>query len=466
MQARHIDAALGALLALGFTLLAFAFRQPGYWSDGRALVEMTDAGQWNYHNLLYLPVAHLAAELLRLFGVGTRTALELLSAGATGLALALAYAAARGLGRGRAASVAGTLVLASAPTVWFYATCVEVHPLALASAAGVTLVLVRAAARGTLGASALPAALAFCVLQGTHVSAVLCVPALAFLAGAGRGRLALPRHVLPALLAVAGFAFLWYRMQGAHGPAQRFGGQAVRGLGTHADLGFFWHELVVEGGLLYPVAAVVLVRSVLREPALLRAPLPRALLLLLATFVPFALSFIIEERGAYYQWALPALALCAARLFELLGALGLPVAAVIAGVQLVGAREQVRAWSEEYPGHEWVPTLEREVAPDALVLTLFVDDWVAVRNHSRLDAFRPPDATLVDPHISAGVLVKAVGAARKQGRTVVILRNLYEIDFRAFAEAVQELVRRFGTPRPGSRAEYLILDAPAGAEPP
>jgi hypothetical protein len=464
MKPSHVDVALGAALALGIGLVAWAFRQEGYWSDGRSLVEMVDAGAWNYHNLLYLPVAHLVAGSLGPLGIGTRGALEILSAGATGLAVALTYAAARVLGIGRVAASSGALVLATAPAVWFYATCVEVHPLQLTAAAGVLLAFVCLAKRGVLGASALPISLAFCLLLGTHVTAALCAPALAFLALRGRGRWAWPRHVPLALVPVVLLAGAWIYLQaylgGAQVPAVRFMGAAARGLGEGWSASFGWHELVVEGGMLYPIAAVVLVRTWRRDPADVLAPLPLALLLLVACFIPFAMTYRVPEHGAYYFWALPALGVCASGLLEAFGALRLPLAAALVALHVGWATESVREWAEEYPGHEWVPSLEAEVSGDALVLTLYAQEWIAVRNHTDLEPVRPPDAALKDPALSAQVLLKAVGIARARGRTVAILRSLYEVDFPDFRQAVLEIERRFGPPRPGRRPEYLIFDGP------
>jgi hypothetical protein len=467
MKPSPVDVALGAALALGVGFAAWAFRQEGYWSDGRSLVEMVDGGAWNYHNLLYLPAGHFLAGSLGPFGLGTRGALEILSAGATGLAVAFTYAAARVLGIARVAACSGALVLATAPAVWFYATCVEVHSLELTASAGVLLALVVLAKRGILGASALPISLAFCLLAATHVSGALCAPALAFLALRGRGRWAWPRHVplalVPVGLLAAAWIYLQYYLGGSRIPAVRFAGVAVRGLGAGWSPGFAWHELVVEGGMLYPIAAVLLVRTWRRDVEQVLAPLPLALLVLVACFVPFAATYMVPEHGGYFVWALPALAVCASRLLDLFGALRLPLAAALVGLHLLWATEEVREWAEEYPGYEWVPTLVEEVSPDALVLTLYSQEWIAVRNHTDLEPVRPPDPTAGDPALSAQALLKAVGIARARGRTVVILRSLYEFDFPDLRQAVEELERRFGPPRPGRHPEYLVFDGSAPA---
>jgi len=458
MRTRLVDVALGAFLVVGCAIAAWTFRQADYWSDGRSLVELLGGGSWNYHNLLYLPTGHLLEALLRPFGTSTRTVLEILSVAATGLALAFTFAAARVQGIGRAAALCGTAVLAAAPTVWFYATCVEVHPLQLAASAGALLWFVRSADRGSLGRSALAPAFFFCILQSTHVSGVLCVPALFLLAFRGTGRWAWPRHVLLGLLVVALFAGLWYGLQGAQGPAQRYAGQALRDLGTGWRPDFLWHELVVETGMLYPMAFALLAVTWRRDVQAVLRPLPLALLVLVATFVPFALTFLVEERGAYYFWAVPALGLCACRLLELMGSWKLPLAAALLGLHVYWGSEQIRAWTEDYPGHEWVPTLEEEAGSGALVLTLYSHEWVAVQNHSGLEAVRPSDEALSVPERWAAALVKAVQIARAGNRKVVIMRSLYELDYPSFDQAVEELVRRFGAPRPGRRPEYLVFE--------
>ncbi len=453
-----IDVAIAALLALAYTTAAWKMRQEPYWSDGRGLVEIFSLGGWTYHHVLYFPVAHLVKwALTPVFHLSPRELLELLSAGATGIALALTFCATRSFGVGRTAALLGALVLASTPTVWFYATCAEVHPLHLAASAGTLLWIVRSNLAGNLGRDALVPALFFCLLFGTHASAVLCAPALFLLTFRGSGRWSWPRRVWLAVLVGAAFALLWRWENGKQGAGQRFSSMAVEDLGRGWDFDFAWRELFVSAGMLYPLALALALVSVRRDARVLLRPLPLAFLVLLLTFVPFAMTFIIKERGAYYSWAMPVLALCSGKLLDLFGSWKIPLAVAIIALHAFWAREDVRAWKEDYPHHDWVPVLQAEAGENALVITLYAQEWVSVRNHSPMDAIHPPERVFFEPEQVIAPLCRIVDDALADGRTVAVTRTFFEADFASFQRVIREVIRRHGEPRPGKHFAYVLF---------
>ncbi len=433
-------------------------RQEPYWSDGRGLVEMFSVGQWAYHHILYFPLAHVLKWITSpVFHFNPREVLELLSSGATGVALALTYGATRSSGVGRTASVLGALVFASTPSVWFYATCVEVHPLHLAASAGTLLWVMRASRSRDLERNALVSALFFCLLFGTHVSAVLCMPALVFLTFRGGERWSWPRHVWLAILIGVALALLWRWENGSHGAGQKFSRMALRDLATAWDFGYAWKEVVVSAGMLYPLALVLLLVRLRRDGKALLRPLPLALSILLSTFVPFAMTFIIKERGAYYSWAYPALALFGGKLFDMMGSWKMPLAVAIISLHVVWAREDLRAWREDYPGHDWVPLLLAEAGEDALVVTLYAQERVSVHNHSPMESIYPNERVLLEPERFIAPMCRIVDEAIAAGRTVAITRTFYEVDFPTFARIIEELVHRHGEPKPGKHEAYVLF---------
>ncbi len=454
----RIDLTIAALLAVAYTTAALMLRQEPYWSDGRGLVEIFSLGGWTYHHVLYFPVAHLVKwAVTPVFNLSPRELLELLSAGATGIALALTFCATRSFGVGRVAALLGALVLGSTPSVWFYATCVEVHPLHLAASAATVLWIVRSSLAGNLGRDALVPALFFCLLFGTHVSAVLCAPALFFLTLRGSGRWSWPRRAWRAILVGVAFALLWRWENGRQGAGQKFGSMAVEDLGTGWDFDFAWRELFVSAGMLYPLALALALVTVRRDARAFLRPLPLAFCILLLTFVPFAMTFIIKERGAYYSWAMPVLALCSGKLLDLFGSWKIPLAVAIISLHAFWAREEVRAWKEDYPHHDWVPVLQAEAGEDALVITLYAQEWVSVRNHSPMEAIHPTDPVFFEPERFIAPLRRIVDEALAGGRTVAVTRTFFEADFPSFVRVIQELVRRHGEPRPGRHSAYVLF---------
>ena len=123
-------------------------------------------------NLLYFPLYRLVHAVASFFGAGVVDSLYALSLGSSALAAAVTYLAARQIRCHRAAAAIGALVLAFAPSIWFFAVAIEVHPPHLLAAACTAWWIARGHRRGTLGESALPYAAMLWLLAGTHPSGI------------------------------------------------------------------------------------------------------------------------------------------------------------------------------------------------------------------------------------------------------------------------------------------------------
>lgn len=457
---RRADFLLAALLAVSCAAAAWLLRQEAYWSDGRLLVKFLAQERLYHHHLLYLPVARLLyGALAPTVAADPRQVLELLSAASTGCAAALTYAAARSWGVPRDAAVCGVLLLVSAPVVGFYATCVEVHSLQLAATSATLLWAVRAHRTGSLGRSAIAPAVLLCLLLGTHLSALLVGPALCWLTlrrvEAPRG----PRHFTVAVSCLVVFFVVWFLANGWRGAATANVATARDELVSSWNVSRLWNVLVLPAGALYPLALLTALWTLRRSFRAFTGTLPVALLVLVATLLPLAATFPVEERGAYYLWPLPALALCASVLLASTGAWKIPLTAGLLLLHLSSTTIEVRAWAEEYPGNEWITALEEEAGEHALVIAL--KEMRVIRDHTAIEPIRPTWAVRDEPERYASELVHAIRQALERGRNVALTRSFYESG--DFALIVRDLVRRLGPPHEGRHPGYLIYYAPGNA---
>lgn len=110
--------------------LYLALRQHSFYkTDGLTLVHFASAGSWwgSGHHALYLPLLRLAHALLAPFGVSVyESALALSALGSAG-GVAVAHAGFRRLRLSRAQSFAASALVATAPSIVFFATVVEYH---------------------------------------------------------------------------------------------------------------------------------------------------------------------------------------------------------------------------------------------------------------------------------------------------------------------------------------------------
>lgn len=137
----------GAALALGaFVVYALVGQSRFYLFDAETFYMLVARGQLEHPNHpLYLPINWAVAGMLEPLGVSLFRAMTIASALGTAVWVLLAHhaAATMGLDRGRAGGVA--LLCATAPSIVFFATVIEVHGVFLAFAGLAWWLLARAA---------------------------------------------------------------------------------------------------------------------------------------------------------------------------------------------------------------------------------------------------------------------------------------------------------------------------------
>lgn len=456
------DLLVSACLLVGFSALYFVQRQDARWSDGRALVALVESGRWAYHHFLYLPAARVFAAVLAPVGVGSEPALQLFSAVAAALAVALFHLAARASGFGPTTSLLGALLLASAPVVWFFGTCVEVHAFQLAFAAGAVLWAARV--REVERPSAVPPALLLGGLFGAHMTGALWAPALLLVLVRGRSGWRRPRHVLVALGVGAGTAAGWLAATGGTGTGS---GHVLLGLrellqGWRVDL--LWREVLAPGGLVYPLALLGLLagRARLRSAG---APLLAAIALLFLSLLPFAFTLHIAERGAYFISLVPVAVVAACLGLDALGRWRVLVGLLVVAGQVAWSVREVHEWEHHYPGWEWAGPLFDETGEKGLVLAYDRAEWEAVSCHSEMTAISlKARRTKENFGTMQKAAFRAVERALAAGEPVAITRSLFESDVPEVHAFVVGLVGRFGTPVPGRRPEYLFFPGKKGED--
>ena len=373
---RGLALLVGVLAATGYWLL----RQDATWSDGRDLIVGLERGQWSYHHILYFPTAHL---LHGLFGwaLDVEGTLQLLSAGSAALSVGLFYRVAREyLPRGPA--LASSTLFATAPSVVFYATTVEVHALQLPFAVGAVLWAVRRrTSEGFRENAWLPVAL-LCGLVGTHVTGLAWSLSCAYVLFRGSGRWAMPRRWLAAGLVLLGFLVSWLFLQGTSDIASGHVLLGLRKTLTPWQPGLLWREVLEPAGLLYGCAIVALIAF----PVIVRAArstIRASILLLLAPVVPFAMTVGIFERGAYFISLVPVVAVLALQWMRFVRTGPAVVVALVLGVVQGGwALRNVDDWVHHYPGNEWIEALLEETGERGIVLTSHLMEVSCIQGHS------------------------------------------------------------------------------------
>jgi hypothetical protein len=453
------DALLAWGLFLILCLVYTACAQEAYWSDGRTLVRLVSEGHWSYFHALYLPVAQIFRPLTSwIFGGDLERTLKLLSAVATAAAVALFYLSGRTLGLRQRSAVGGALLFAAAPSVWFYATTIEIHALQLLVAAGALLWAVRAQRAGRLGRDLLVPMLFLCGLMGTHLSGLMCAPALLACAFLGQGEPRIPRRVLPGLLVVLACCVGWYVMHsGASAPFRNFE-TAASGVFTRFKPSMLWRGPILSSGLFYFLFLPACLYSLRTEPRVFRRPLALAAALLIAAFLPFAMAFILPERGAYFLCALPVIAITVVRGLERLGALAAPLFLALVPVHVAWSLRDVWVWQHDYPGAEWAVPLVEEAEGQGLVIARYNWERAAIRLHSQMAALSP-SVNLQEENVPAveRAVLAVVRETRRLGLPVFLLRSLYESDEPRAEHLVEQLVEMCGEPRPGRHPAYLVF---------
>lgn len=455
----------GPLLFLALSALYTLGYQSAYWSDGRPLLDLVARGSWVYHHLAYLPVAQLFYRALQpVFGMDPERSLALLSALASAAAVWGVWRAARSAGLGTRSALGAALFLATTPSVIFYATTIEVHPLQLlVSALGLNAAVREWRSERERPDALLPAVLAV-ALVATHTVGVLALPCLALFALRRGGRWQRPRRLAPALILLLLAGLGWWLSLGES--------EAVSGRAHAALLGTLakwspsfllseWAKWCSVVSVLAAVAGVKLWRS--------RAQSRDLLLYTSAIVLPFLIvlpGWQVAERGGYLTPLLPLLALGAAFGLRAVGTKQHLLALCLCAFQAVMGVREIRAWTAHYRGAEWIEAFKQQAGGKGLLLAL--DNWEmqSLRLHSRLEASslrvmrkkREIELDIQLPGVFEGIAF-AVASTRAQGGLVAMTSSLYDLarerpDIRAF---IEKLEAREGRLVPSAHAEYMLF---------
>jgi len=447
-----------ALAAAAFALYRLT-AQEHLFGDGALLVKMATRGEWNLNKPLYPPVARLLARLVGPLGLrDPRAVLELLSQASSAGAVAATYLAARWARLGRLAGLGGALLLALAPTVWFFATTVEVHALQLLVAALGLAWLARAWRADALGEGVLGAAVFLVLLTAAHPTGAFFAPCLLLLVAQAWRRGRRPRGVALGLVVLAAFGlyvalgmsrhdvFVMYQanLDDLAADPVRFQPRIAKDFARGA-----W--------ALLPCAALGLVRRPPREGDRPSLVLPS--LVLIASYLVALGVFGAGQRGAYCLSVFPALALgSAAALAHLPRAVAVPLFLAAAAAQGLYAHARIVAYDDRYAAEAWIADLEEEAGPYAVVLVL--DPHEEGAPMVRFSTLMPLTLNRVLVDMSPEELVDWTHRHR---RRVAILRSLHEAQLvPAQAGFLAEITRLLGTPAPGGRPEYLLFPARSG----
>jgi len=452
----------GTVFVILFALF-FAFRQESYWSDARHLIRALHEGSLRRHHFAYPPIAFGFHELSGLLGNDEpKLSLQLLSALSGALTGALLYLAGRRFGFAPLPSLFGVALVCASPVVSFYATCVEVHALQLAFAAGA--VYWAACTRDEPPRSAAVAALFLTGIFGAHMAGLLWAPALlVFLYWKGSGTTR-PRH-FAAGLAIMILAAVGWRLAnpGSDNQGSLHISRSLKELLMVFRPKVFYATLVQPLGVLGVVGILTLVsiRGSLRET--LRKPHAAATLVLFSCMLPFAATLRIPERGAYYiTLALP-LGLMAAHLVQN-GPRVLRVAAPFALLlQVYLGAKQYHDWEIDYPGAEWVPALREETGEKGVILAGERWEWTAIQFHSKLTCISPsmpqrPESAM--PERGREVTLRMMERGLGRGGVLGVTRNFWESEDPLLVPWRELLLERYGEPIPGHRPEYLLFPRP------
>lgn len=397
------------VLATGLALAVVAAAWPlgQYWSDSQILV--INAASWKpYYNAFYLPLGHLLWRVLSPFGANLEQALTMLSALAFG-----AVGACVALGAGRASrstwlGVAAACLVASTPAAWFHGTVIEVHMVgALGAGAGWWLAL-RAHRAPRVRANRL-LALAVFVTVGSHLSQVLWLPGIVYLAlGQRRKALAGEPHAIGAGLGtrgsmVAAAAIVAVVVVGVLMVQAGTAAWALRAdvvwLGTLFEFGHLWIEGLSTRGFYAPGEALRYIAAEWLWPqCLLLSAIPLTLLawrrmeaihrrLALGGLVGLVLPLLvlsqggIYERGGYFAAALMPLGwLAAASSAAILRQWAVPLLLCLAaGQALIAERARAEFCAHWEDPRAWAAAVTPALAPGDIVLVASLAQHFALR---------------------------------------------------------------------------------------
>lgn len=298
------DFAIAAALALLATLLYGATWRESLFDDGEVFAHYfvsSDRQVW-YH-VLYLPLARALHPFVP--GGDHLAGLEALSVLSGAVGVGAAYLAARGLGASRSGTLLAAGLLALSPSLWFFATTIELHATHFAAVAVAAAILVLGA-RLPFAAHLALTAVSFPLLYLTHNSGALFGLGWVLLFAFARARVGRPVPplrswfvVAPTLLAALVLAICAanaYQHKGfGLGTGDTFA-YVLSFRGEHRpSFAFVAEEIGLAYALLLAAAALALLRREVRLPLLVA---------ILAAAIPvtaFFVWFAFPSRGGYFS---------------------------------------------------------------------------------------------------------------------------------------------------------------------
>ncbi len=364
-----VAAALTLLVGL---LYALTF-QTRYYNDGPGLVSMHALQEGRvYYHVLYLPACSLVESVLGL--ADPLVAPRLLSILPGALGCGFAFLVLRLCGGSIFGALAGVLLLALSPSMWFFGTTVEVHALVFCAVALVALVTLLAPWHRPMGALFVVAA-AFPLLYWSHQATFVLGPGWVLFVQFARARhggrfswRALLLEVGPVLLGALVFAIAIaaYVRFGSLVPAWEEVQRKVHAPETRAVIekrAIWLNEWLLPLGLLVPLAFAGAAR--IRRPAELGA----AIAALIGVPLFFFLWWGTLEKGGYFLSSSVFLLVPVAFLLDGSSRARILLALLLLAAQATYARARIDAFDTGWDPAERVEQVRSVLGESGLLLT-------------------------------------------------------------------------------------------------
>ena len=447
------------LVVLALYLLGY---QRAYWSDGHFLIVCLSRGDWRYHHVLYLPLAHAVHATLSVIGLAsTETALRCLSALGGAAATALLFQACRICGSSVARSLLLASLAATTPVVWFYSTTIEVHAIQAAFSAALMLWVARAVREPSAPLHAGVLVLLCCGLVGTHLSGVLWGPAvLVFMA---RERRRFHGWASACVLALV-FGVFWRWSSSAHSASATLAAFAMGSLLTPPSLALLTREILRPQGIVFAAGVLAGLIVAGRRRRLDTATVSSAVLFV--TTLAFATNVDIDERGAYFIALVPVCVLLLGLALRSAGAWSGALLTLLMVANLALSLREVYLWTKHFPHAEWALPLIDEAQGKGVLLAFDADEWAAVFSHSRLRALCVENRDVVleldDPGV-ARAAHNLVAAAVGEGGRIYLTPTFLAAEQHGVPAFLEAIEQRYGTPVPApGGGSYFVIDPTQG----
>ncbi len=431
-------------------------RQEDYWSDAKFMILWIENGRWLFYHLAYLPLGQIARLTLgRMLAWDAEETLFIVSAASGALAVALFYRACGRAGIHGWTRLLATAVLGTAPVVWFYATAIEVHIVQMAAASGGLLWGVEVwRSRNFVWSGWAPPCILL-AMAGTHLTGLVWTPALFFLSwkGVEGGR----ARVLSCLGVFSVAAILWIVGRRSHTASASID-IATSSLEVPWSARLFLREFVRPAGFIHAGLTLGLLWQILRHPRTLRTIPVGVSLILFASFLPFAFTVDVFERGAYFLSLLPIavfwIAWWARELPSAPTTIALGATAIL---QCQAARAEIERW-QDVVVPSWLAELDSRTHERAVFITLDRAAAGVVSRHTRMLAFAPRPRSSVDLS-DPGLFEKAlrfVAARSRRGASIILTTDVIRSTYPPLQHFREGLNDRLGTPTTDPEGRYVL----------